>query len=157
MMLLLTAKEYTEQTISPIPCRLYGVEHFCCSEQIIPRMLIQSKDFLTDYNISKVPKKLYRAEIFCYSVFIEIKINVKISKIKIRKELASIFFCNFYFDKACQLAQTTTSPKAMTTNKTETKFIFPSRSHNSSLRLILSHLVIPSKHERLDLRLIFTA
>ena len=66
----LTAKEHTEQNISAIPSRLYEVEHFCYSEWVVPRMLIQSKDFLADYNISTIPRKLCRAEIlllFCFS------------------------------------------------------------------------------------------
>ena len=59
-----TAKEHTEQNISAIPGRLYEAEHFCYSEWVVPRMLIQSKDFLAGYNISTIPRKLCRAEIF---------------------------------------------------------------------------------------------
>ena len=58
----LKAKEHTKQNISAIPSRLYEVEHFCYSEWVLPRMIIQSKDFLADYNISTIPIFL----LFCF-------------------------------------------------------------------------------------------
>ena len=46
---LIAAMKYTEWSISAVPGRLYGVEHFCYSE-----LVIESKDFLTDYNIPRL-------------------------------------------------------------------------------------------------------
>ena len=57
-----------------------------------------------------------------------------LSKIKIKRELASLVSCNFYLIEACQLPQTCTSLKVISTNKTETKCIFPPCPHN--LRVI---------------------
>ena len=65
------AKEYTGYNISAIPGRLCEVEHFCCSEWVVARMLIQNKAFPAGYNISTILRKLCRTEIFLlFSLFL---------------------------------------------------------------------------------------
>ena len=118
-------------------------------------MITQSKDFLTEQNISRIPKKGTQSRNFLPFFLCVNNINVNtLAKIKTKRELASIF-CNFYLDKVCQQSLDFYLSKSYTTSKTETKFIFPIRSH--SLKHIFSHLVILCKHVLPDLHLTLTA
>ena len=58
---------YTEQNLA-IRSRLYGVEYFCYSEQIIRgRLFLLFRVGHTEQAISAIPSRLYGVDYFCYS------------------------------------------------------------------------------------------
>ena len=74
---------------------------------------------------------------------------------KKQKENYPAFFAVFFSIKLVSKAETCISLRAIPTSKTKEKFIFHLRPH--SLKQILSHFVILSKHVLPDLSLTLTA
>ena len=159
MRLLIVKHTHRVSHFCDIPKRLlYSVEHFCYSEQVIPRIIVQSgQRFSTQlyyfYDLQTVLP--YRAEIFGCSAFIYIKIRVTtLSEIKQKEN--QLVFCRLNFPLAKQLKLASQlrlvlvkKPYIQTKLKQNLFFV-----HLLSLRLIRSHLVVLSKYVVPDLHLI---